>query len=281
MSRVRVVTDSAASVPDSLAQQLDVSVVPLHLTGDGGSEPDRPTVGAGEVGGSTAAPSPGEWIEAFTADGTEDGVVAVTVASSMSATHLAAESAARSTGGRVLVVDSGTAAAGEALVVVAAARRAAEGATLEEVAHHAAVVADGVRLVATLSSLEHLARSGRVPRVAADAGRVLRVNPVFEFRHGQVRRRRPALSRDAALGRVAAAVGAGRPSGGGAGCLHVAAMVPPDGSISGEGLLELVRSAVGEATPIAGALLCETGAVIARHTGPTVAGVAWWWEVAG
>ena len=277
MSRVRVVTDSAAALPSAVARTHDVTVVPLRLTSGGGSRPDAPAGDPPAPASTTAAPAPGEWIDAFTSRPAPGGVVAVTVAGSMSAAHVGACAAARAAGGRVRVLDSGTAAAGQALVVLAAARRAAAGASLDQVLGHAAAVAGRVRLVATLSSLEHLARSGRVPRAAAEAGRALRVNPVFEFRQGSVRRRRPALSRDAAVGRVCRAVAANAPAEE-LSCLRLAAMAPLDGTLSGDRLVELVRRALAPAARMAQPLLCEPGEVIVSHTGPTVAGVAWWWE---
>ena len=66
-------------------------------------------------------------------------------------------------------------------------------------------VIERVRLVATIPSLDHLVRSGRVPGIAGWAGTTLGINPLFEFRGGAVRRLRPALSREAALDRIVAA----------------------------------------------------------------------------
>ena len=82
-----------------------------------------------------------------------------------------------------------------------------------------------VRLVATLSSLDHLVRSGRVPGVAGWAGRRLGINPLFEFRGGKVLRLRPALSQEGALDRIVAMVRRSRPDEAGAEPrLHVAAL---------------------------------------------------------
>ena len=86
-------------------------------------------------------------------------------------------------------------------------------------------VIERVRLVATISSLDHLVRSGRVPGIAGWAGRRLNINPLFEFRGGSVRRLRPALSRGAALDRIVQLVRRDAPAAGeGRNRLHVAAL---------------------------------------------------------
>jgi fatty acid-binding protein DegV len=40
----------------------------------------------------------------------------------------------------------------------------------------------------TLSTLQHLARSGRVPSIAAGISDLIGVRPIFELRHGEARR---------------------------------------------------------------------------------------------
>ena len=59
-------------------------------------------------------------------------------------------------------------------------------------------------MVATLPSLEHLARGGRVPGIAAMGARWLGLQPVFEFRQGKVRPLRPACGRRLACQRIVA-----------------------------------------------------------------------------
>ena len=107
--------------------------------------------------------------------------------------------------------------------MLAAAQAARTGASLDVVEARARAVLERVRLVATLSSLDHLVRSGRVPGIAGWAGRRLGINPLFEFRGGAVRRLRPALSREAALDRIIQLVRRDTPADG-SGRLHVAAL---------------------------------------------------------
>jgi DegV family protein with EDD domain len=279
---VAVVTDGAASLPAGLADDLRIEVVPLHLLVDGADLGD-PAIPLADVlarsgpGVHTSAPSPGEFLAALeprcgSGDG---GAVVVTVAGHVSASFTSAWLAGRELGAAaVRVVDSHTAAGAQALVVIAAAEAAAAGESLARVEARARMVADRVRLVATLRGLDHLARSGRVPGLAASAGRLLGLHPLFAFEPGGVRRLRPARSRTAALQRIVAACLADRPSAGAA--LRAAAL-----HALAEDDAAALLAAVQARTTVVQAFTAEFTAAMAAHTGPGVVGLAWWWDDGG
>ncbi len=271
---VAVVTDSAAALPPDLAARYGIAVVPMWLTIRGEAELEgsrllEELVREEQV--TTSAPTPGEF-ESAIKDGLRgsDGVVVLTIAASMSATHQSATVAAKSVGGPVRVIDTATAGGAEALVVLAAAEAALAGADLAGVEARARTVIDRVRLVATIPSLDHLVRSGRVPGIAGWAGRRLNINPLFEFRGGKVRRLRPALSNAAALDRIVALVARSRIAGA---RLHVAALHALAVETA-HVLLDRVQEELQPATSFVG----EFGPVMVVHTGPGLAGLAWWGE---
>lgn len=275
---VAVVTDSAASLPPDLVARFDVEVVPIQVRiGDheyaDGEIPLEDVIARLGEGVTTSGPSPGEFAEAIErarAVAGVDTVVVLTIAATMSSTHKAAVVAAETLGSGVRVVDTRTAAGAEALVVLAAARRAQAGGTADEVEAAALAVADRVRLVATVDSLDQLVRSGRVPNIAGVAGRYLGVNPLFEFRDGKARPLRPAFSREGALDRIVDACRGrehppGRP--------HVAALHAADAPTA-ERLLGAATFDADAAEAFVGSF--SPGMV--AHTGPGLAGLAWWWE---
>jgi DegV family protein with EDD domain len=270
---VASVTDSAAALPTHLVARHDVTVVSMRLVvGDESvreGERDLDELLAADYV-STAGPNPAEFEEAIRSRLTDDGVLVLTIAASMSSTYQAATLAARTVGDDVRVVDTLTAAGAEALVVLGAARAAEDGATLDEVEVAAKQVIEQVRLIATVPSLDHLVRSGRVPNVAGWAGRRLGINPLFEFGGGKVRPLRPALSFDAALDRI---VGQFRRSAPADARAHVVALhaAAPDAAAR---LLEKVEENVAPASAFMG----EFGPVMVVHTGPGLVGLAWWWE---
>ena len=273
---VSIVTDSAAALPRDLAEQAGVTVVPMWLTVQGEPEPEgrrslEELVVEDHV--QTSAPTPGEF-ETVVKDRlrASDGVLVLTIASTMSATHDAANVAAHAVGGPVRVVDTKTAGGAEALVVLAAAEAARAGAGLDAVEARARSVIERVRLVATIPTLDHLVRSGRVPGIAGWAGRRLGINPLFEFRDGKVRRLRPALSPEAALDRLVGFVERSRVAGA---QLRVAALHALAVDTAQE-LLERVSAIETPATSFVG----EFGPVMVVHTGPGLAGLAWYWDAA-
>jgi DegV family protein with EDD domain len=272
---VAIVTDGAASLPRQLAEELDITIVPMWLDLEGRQVHEDEcalddVLEAKDV--TTSGPSPGEFQEAVERRLTGDGALVLTIASTMSSTHQSAVLAAGASDGDVRVLDTTTAAGAEGLVVLAAARAAREGADLDTVESVARRVIAQVRLVATVPSLDHLVRSGRVPGIAGWAGRHLGINPLFEFRAGKVHRLRPALSSEAAIERI---VHEWRRSHTDGADLHVASLhaVAPDAA---RDLLDRVES---EITPTS-AFIGEFSAVMVAHTGPGLIGLAWWWDPA-
>jgi DegV family protein with EDD domain len=270
---VAIVTDSAAALPPELVERYGITVVPMWLT-LGGNQVRDDQLSIDEVLGfdevSTSGPSPGEFAEAITSRMTDDGVLVLTIAATMSSTFGAAQTGAESVDGRAVVLDTSTAAGAQALVVLAAARVAASGAPLDAVERAAAKAIEDVRLVAMVSDLDHLVRSGRVPEIAGWAGRRLGIRPLFEFRDGKPHRLRPAFSVDAAKDRMVALLRRSRVPGA---KLHVAALHAQAFDEARE-LLSRVEAEQAPETCFVG----RFGAVMVAHTGPGLAGLAWWWE---
>jgi DegV family protein with EDD domain len=268
-----------------LAGANGVTVVPMWVS-IGGEQYRDSDLDMAEVlarlgeGLTTSGPAPGELVDAASGADQGDGVVILTISQRMSGSYDAARLAAglleeQGGGGqKVAVVDTGTAAGAEGLVVLAASRAARAGLPIEGVVAAAEAAARRARLLATLPSLEHLARGGRVPGVAALGARWLGLQPVFEFRQGKVRPLRPARGRRLACQRIVALWAADldeqlrRAS-----ALHLAALHALEPEIAEE-LLAQVRAYVEPATAFVGSF----SPVMVAHTGPGLAGLAWWWE---
>lgn len=253
---VAVVVDGGASLPHGGALAARCTVVPMRL--------DAP-VGPG---GRTAAASPGDFLEAIERADEGEGVVVVTVAAGLSASHQAARSAAGLAGSRsVLVVDSRSATAGQGLVALEAARAAVAGAPLAAAAAAAERAAGEVRLAAQIERLDDLARGGRLPRGVAAATRRAGVRVLFELREGRLRPLRPAFGLAAAEARLVASfrrsLGPGAP-------VHVAALhAGAAGSAT-----RLLEAAAAAASPVE-QFVAELSPLMLAHTGEGVSGLAW------
>lgn len=209
---VRVVVDSSTCLDPASARDLGITVVPMHIVLDGRGYRDLVEVSPDEFyrslranakgTNSTASPSVGEYVQAFTAAPTDVLCLAVTakLSSMVQSATIAAESVA---GKRIRVVDSGTAAGGLRLLALRAARRARAGAGLDDLAADIRRLAPRVRMFGMLDSIEYLARSGRVPQVASWTAGKLGVKPVIELTGGSGRL--VTLARGSAAGRRALA----------------------------------------------------------------------------
>jgi DegV family protein with EDD domain len=276
---VRILTDSAATIPGDLAERFGIVTLPLRISVgdrdylDGVLDHEALLSFSEEV--KTSGPTPGDFLTAIDRLDPGDSVLIVTVSYEMgSSTFTSARAAANLADRPVQVLDSASAAGGQGLVVLAAAAAAASGADLAA-AHSAAVRAvEKVRLVATLPDLAHLSKSGHVPEAAAWAVRFVGLHPVIDLTHGKVRPLRPALSEAAALDRIADVWRATIPRD--PARLHIASLhaLAPD---TAAGLLARVSGEIEPSTSFAGSF--GTGMVV--HSGPGVIGLAWWWETNG
>jgi len=270
---VAVVTDSASNIPVALARAHGIEVAPLHLSV--GEEEFRDGVDltpadfyarlvTDRAHTSTAAPSPGDFLDSFQRSG-QGEIVCVCVAADMSASCNNARLAAGRTDARVEVVDSMSASMAQGFVALEAARAAAAGATLEDVAARARTLAAEATLVATIETFEFLRRSGRVNALQAFAGTRLGLRPVFRFRRGAASGMARPRTRERALARVvegSLADIAGRP-------VHLAAF-----HAAAHRDAEMLLEAIAGSAEVIEQLVVEVTPVIGAHTGPGLAGAA-------
>jgi DegV family protein with EDD domain len=183
---MQIITDSAADLPISEAEELGVRVAPLYLqfpdgevrSGDltpdefydrlAAMEPDIPT---------TTMPAPGEFADIYSETGGE--ILSIHISSGLSGTLEAARLGAERSGGNVTIVDSETLSGGERFQVLAAHRAIKEGLGKDAILEHLAQVRAATEVVYTLETLEYLSRGGRIGRVQALAGSLLKIKPII------------------------------------------------------------------------------------------------------
>jgi len=85
------------------------------------------------------------------------------------------------------VLDSQTVTAAEGFVALAAARAAEEGKSLAEVVKAAEEMRERVTFLALLDTIRYIYRTGRIPKVAAQAGSMLNIRPILTSSSGLVR----------------------------------------------------------------------------------------------
>ncbi len=197
--RVRIVTDSACDLPQSVADELGIEIVPLTIRIDGHEYVDRADLTPAEFWAKcaqspnlpeTAAPAPGQFAAAFrklAAEGATS-IVCINLSAALSATMASAELAAREVADeiQVAVVDSQQATMGQGLVVSRAARAAQQGATHAEVVDLAVSLAGRTKVWGALDTLENLKKGGRIGGAKALLASALAIKPIIEVRDGKV-----------------------------------------------------------------------------------------------
>jgi DegV family protein with EDD domain len=190
--RVAVVTDSAADLPEPLAAQYALHVVPVRVTVDGRDYLDKIGLATADFYRRMAAasdlprtsqPPPGDFRRVFEflrAHHAE--VVYVGLSRAVSGTLQAAEHAAARLDGTVHVFDSGNAAGGQALLAWRAAELAAAGAGAAAILHELERLRPLTLTWAMARDIRHAVRGGRIPAWAAPAVRLTGLTPVARMR---------------------------------------------------------------------------------------------------
>jgi DegV family protein with EDD domain len=199
MSRVAVITDSAADLPADQAQAAGITVVPL-LVSFGEKEyrtgveisPDQfwqELTKPGAPFPKTAACAPGDFGTAFEAqfNNGADEIVYVGVGEKLSATIQAARVARDMFPDKPIhIFDSASASMGVGLLALLAAERAAAGKSGEEIVGELERRRDQLRLYVVLETLEYLKRGGRISPARAAIGGVLSIKPIITITDGVV-----------------------------------------------------------------------------------------------
>lgn len=194
--RCLVVVDSSASLPEDIAHQWGIEVVPLDVIIDGSPIPEGPgmtsenVLEALESGKpvTTSQPSVGTVLDAYrnAAKAGAEEIVSIHISEGVSGTVNTARIAAKESPIPVEVVDSRTLVMGLGYTALAAASLARKGAPLSDVAQEAKKVAESSSTYFTVDSLEYLKRGGRVPKVAAALGEALHIRPILGMVGGEV-----------------------------------------------------------------------------------------------
>jgi len=282
MPGIAIVTDSSACLSADVIERYSVRIVPLALLfggtvfrdGELSQHEFYARLRDPEQRATTAAPAPGEFLEAFRSAqaGGASAVLCLTLSSRYSSAHSSAVNAANLAVGElpgfeVRVVDTGGIAMAHGFAVLDAARAAAAGATLDATVAAANHASAGANLVGVLETTRYLARSGRVPWIVHFVSSLLRIKPVIAASPGKAgaigRVRTMTRGMDRMLDHVKRKTSPATP-------LRIAVM-HADAAQQAHLLAERVRDTLA---PVE-LLITEFTTVMAVHTGPGFLGLAW------
>jgi len=186
---MKIVTDCAADLPAQERDELGIIEAPLYIQFPEGEvnsadlTPDqfydrleamRPEIP------STAQPSSGVFASLYGKLADAGKVLSIHVSSGLSGTVNSARIGAGQIKEKVVnVVDSMTLSGGQRFQVLAAAKGAAKGWSLDAITERLDKIRQNTEVIYTLETLEYLARGGRIGRVQALLGSVLKIKPII------------------------------------------------------------------------------------------------------
>jgi DegV family protein with EDD domain len=194
---VAIVTDSTADLPIGVAEEFEITVVPLHVTVGARTRADGVDVTPADVTKAlqqkefvaTSRPTPADFAAAYRSvlDAGADHVVSVHLSAALSGTWESAVLAAQDFAyGVIRVVDSRSTAMALGFAVLAAAHASREGGTAADVQEAAVSTVDRTRTYFYVDTLEYLRRGGRIGTAAALLGTSLSVKPLLHVRDGRI-----------------------------------------------------------------------------------------------
>ena len=195
---VKVVTDSTCDIPPQLVQDLDITVVPIHVVFGDKSYRDKIDISEdefyeklihGPVHPTTSVPTPKDFADVYNKLVEEtDEIISIHLTSKESGTFnaalLAKELVTRKC--RIEVVDSLSLSMALGLLVVEAAREAKAGASLEKVTELMHRSIPKVHLIILLDTLKYVVRGGRLGKAYGIIGSALRVKPILTLKEGDL-----------------------------------------------------------------------------------------------
>jgi DegV family protein with EDD domain len=194
MQKVMIMTDTVACVPENLAAEYQIMVVPAAIISYNGSQYiEGKTINATEAYNLitkdpdrfvTSPLTPAHLVEEYDKIPSDvQDVFFITISSALSAVNKVAALAAdimheKSPHPRIKIFDSNSCAGGQGLVVLAAARAAKKGMTLEQVADIAEKVKQQTKSLMILDTLRYIYRTGRLSKEDAHKAAEQNIKPI-------------------------------------------------------------------------------------------------------
>jgi DegV family protein with EDD domain len=282
MSTVGVLTDSCASIPEKLIEELNIKVVPYYL--HKGQETLRDLVDvkreeffrwlatAKELP-KTANPSAGDFLEAYKSLAERVGeIVSIHMTSVGSGAYQSAMMAKEMVGEawpdlRIEVVDTRNVSLCHGWMVIEAARAALAGRSLDEIVQSVKDMIPITKMIQTADTLRYLYMGGRIGKAQHLLGSLLNIKPLIGMEDGVIVPLGQARSRLGAYRRIAEMVerDVGHLGQVKVAFVHAAALEE----------VQKLRAMVEERLTCVEVLMAELSPALGVHTGPGTAGVCY------
>ncbi len=285
MSKIAVLTDSCASIPEFLFKELKIHMVAYYI--HRGQEVLRDLVtiqrdeflrwlATAKILPTTASPGPGDYLQAYEKLAKEqeaDQILSIHMTSSASGAYQAAKVAQSMAQEqmpevRIEVVDTRATAMCQGWMVIEAARAALAGVSLDTILAKVKKMIPVTRMVLTADTLKYLYMGGRIGLAKSMLGTLLNIKPLIGMDDGVIVPLGQARSRSRAYQMMAD---------------MVEAAVGPLGKIKiayihagAREELEKIKNLVEERLTCVETMITELSPALAVHSGPGTAGLCYY-----
>lgn len=202
MSQVAIVTDSVASIPDDLLEELHIHLVPYYIHRGQEVLRDLVTVhpksfyewlGTAVTLPTTAAPGPGDYLQLYEklASGGVREIASLHITAKGSAAYQSAKIAQatileRFPNLKIAVIDTMNVAMCQGWLVVEAARDALAGQPLTQITEKIHKLMPLTRMIQTADTLKYLHMGGRIGKAQHLVGSLLSIKPLIGMEDGEI-----------------------------------------------------------------------------------------------
>ncbi|WP_128894299.1 DegV family protein [Longirhabdus pacifica] len=195
MSKIRIVTDSTADIPQEVREQLKVEMVPLKVHFAEETFVDAVTIQSEQFYEklkqakdlpTTSQPSPNDFLETYNkilAEDDETEIISIHLSAAMSGTIHSAKLAQSMLDQpeRVKIFDGRSASYGTGFLVIAAVNAAKQGLSSSEIIPLIEEIREEMQLYFFVDTLEYLQKGGRIGKAAALFGTLLNIKPILSI----------------------------------------------------------------------------------------------------
>jgi DegV family protein with EDD domain len=283
MSRVAILTDSTASIPEDLLEELKIRTVAYYIHRGQEVLRDLVTVQREEFLAwlmtakflpTTASPGPGDYCEAYRdlAEGGFDEIVSIHMTSRGSGAYQAAMVAQsmmkeENPGLHIEVIDTRNVSLCQGWMAIEAARAALAGLNLPQIVNKIMQMIPITRMIQTADTLKYLYMGGRIGKAQHLVGSLLNIKPLIGMEDGDIIPLGIAHSRGQAYlaiaEKVTDAVGKSKAK---VAYVHAGARQE----------VEKLRRLVEDKVEVVESLIAELSPALAVHSGPGTAGLCYY-----
>ena len=281
---VKLVTDSTCDLPQDLARDWDITVVPCNVHFGDEVYKDGIDMGADEFYGrlvssatlpTTAQPSVNDFLQVYKALSVEGhDIVSIHLSAKLSGTlnsaiqarallTEAAQPGGAKDSGSIEIIDSRMASVGLGLIALAAAHVVRAGGSWGEVVESVRSSLPRTHCYFLLDTLEYLQKGGRIGKARAFLGSLLGVKPILMVKDGEAHPVERVRTREKGLRKLAEIL---------TGLAHAKHLAVLHSTTPGDA--EALRERLGDLAPEGGIVMARFGPVVGTYLGPGALGVS-------